>query len=114
MLSSHITTLNPEEPIILRVTIDMGLIISFLIQVIRIYMFIVVANVILSWVVVVSRNINIRKIYWMTNRLVEPATAPFRRMLYPWTRQIGLDFSPFLLIIILEIAAWFLRRMLFL
>ena len=91
----------------------MGLIISFFIQVIHIYMFIVVANVILSWVVVVSRNINIRKIYWMTNRLVEPAIAPFRRMLYPLTRQIGLDFSPFLLIIILEIVIRFLRRVLY-
>jgi len=86
----------------------MALIISFLIQLIQIYVFIIVANVVLSWVVVISRNMNVRKIYWMTNRLVEPAIAPFRRMLYPLTRQIGLDFSPFLLIIILEIVIRFL------
>jgi uncharacterized protein YggT (Ycf19 family) len=91
----------------------MELIISVLIKLIQIYMFIVVANVILSWIVFISHNINIRKIYWMTNRLVEPAIAPFRRMLYPWTRQIGLDFSPFILIIVLEIVVWFLRRTLF-
>ncbi|MBC8234455.1 YggT family protein [bacterium] len=87
----------------------MTLIISFIITLIRIYVFIIVANVVLSWVVFISRNLNIRKIYWMTNRLIEPSVAPFRRMLYPWTRQIGLDFSPFLLIIILQIVIWFLR-----
>jgi uncharacterized protein YggT (Ycf19 family) len=86
----------------------MQIIINFIIVLIRIYILILVANVILSWVVAMSRNINIRKIYWMTNRFVEPALAPFRRMLYPWTRQIGLDFSPFLLIIILETVRWFL------
>lgn len=91
----------------------MSLIIPFIITLIRIYVFVIIANVILSWVVFMSHNINVRKIYWMTNRLVEPAIAPFRRMLYPWTRQIGLDFSPFLLIIVLEIAIWFLRRTLY-
>jgi uncharacterized protein YggT (Ycf19 family) len=91
----------------------MGLVISFIITLIRIYVFIIVANVILSWMVYISHNINIRRIYWMTNRFVEPAIAPFRQMLYPWTRQIGLDFSPFLLIIVLEIAIWFLRRLLY-
>ena len=91
----------------------MDIIITFIIYLIRIYVFILVANVILSWVAMISQNMNVRKIYWATNRLVEPALAPFRRMLYPWTRQIGLDFSPFLLIIILEIVSRFLRRMLF-
>ncbi|MBM3239181.1 YggT family protein [Candidatus Poribacteria bacterium] len=91
----------------------MELLISFIITLIQIYVYIIVANVFLSWVVFISHNINIRKIYWMTNRFVEPVVAPFRRMLYPWTRQIGLDFSPFLLIIVLEIAIWFLRRMLY-
>ena len=81
----------------------MNLIIPLLIKLIRLYIFIIFANVILSWAVAMSRNINIRKIYWMTGRLTEPVLAPFRRMLYRWTRQIGLDFSPFIVILILQI-----------
>lgn len=86
--------------------------IGFLQILIQIYMWVIIINVILSWVLLMSRNIysrnvsqymNIaRRIYHFTNTLTEPVLAPIRRMLYPVTRQIGgLDFSPLVLILLL-------------
>ena len=77
-------------------------------EVIGIYSIIVFANVILSWVVNLSGNMAVRQIYWLTNRLVDPALDPIRRVLRPMTGGLGIDISPLILLIFLQI----LRRML--
>jgi len=89
--------------------------IGFIRILIDLYMFVIFINVILSWIMLLmsrnlySRNVSqymhiARQIYHVTHTLTEPILAPIRRMLYPLTRQIGgLDFSPFVLIILLSI-----------
>ena len=86
--------------------------VRFLQMLVQVYTWVILINVILSWVLLMSRNVysrNVsqymhiaRRIYHFTNMLTEPVLAPIRRMLYPITRQIGgLDFSPFALIMLL-------------
>lgn len=81
----------------------MQFIIGIIQTLIRLYTLIVVGNAILSWIVPNTNNMTIRQIYWATGQLVNPALAPIRRVLYPWTRKIGIDFSPLVLIILLQI-----------
>ena len=86
----------------------MEMLMPLIIEVIGIYSIIVFANVILSWVVNLSGNMTVRQIYWLTNRLVDPALDPIRRVLQPMTGGLGIDISPLILLIFLQI----LRRML--
>jgi YggT family protein len=72
---------------------------------IEIYIWIVVINAVLSWFVYSSRNMIVRKIYWMTNQFVDPVLDPIRRVLSPVTRGFGIDISPFILIMLL----WVIR-----
>ena len=78
-------------------------------EVIGIYSIIVFANVILSWVVNLSGNMTVRQIYWLTNRLVDPALDPIRRVLRPLTGGLGIDISPLILLIFLRILQSMLR-----
>jgi YggT family protein len=77
-------------------------------EVIGIYSIIVFANVILSWIVNLSGNATVRQLYWFTNRLVDPVLDPIRRVLRPMTGGLGIDISPLILILFLQI----LQRML--
>lgn len=77
-------------------------------QLIEIYMFIIIANAILSWFVYGTQNSTIRQIYWMTSRAVDPALSPIRKALGPMSRNLGIDISPFVLILLLM----FVNRML--
>ena len=72
-------------------------------QLIEIYMFIIIANAILSWFVFGTQNSTIRQIYAWTSRIVDPALAPIRRALGPMSRNLGIDISPFILIFLLII-----------
>ena len=75
---------------------------SILSQLIRLYSLIVFVNVILSWVIHNSHNMTVRRVYWTTNQLVDPVLDPIRRVMRPITQNIRLDFSPFVLLILLE------------
>ena len=79
-----------------------GPVIYLLTKAIWLYTIVVFVNVILSWFVGSSRNMTIRQIYWMTNRLVNPALDPIRRVLSPMTRNFGIDISPIILILLLQ------------
>lgn len=81
----------------------MDLLVRALHELIEIYMFIIIANAILSWFVYGTQNSTIRQIYWWTSRIVDPALAPIRRALGPMTRNLGIDISPFILIFLLMI-----------
>ena len=81
----------------------MALLAWMLHQLIEIYMFVIIANAILSWFVYGTQNSTIKQIYWWTSRLVDPALTPIRRALGPMTRNLGIDISPFILIFLLMI-----------
>ena len=72
-------------------------------QLLEIYTILVFANAVLSWFVFGTQNSVIRQIYWFTGRLVDPALKPIRNVLEPVSRNFGIDISPFVLIILLQI-----------
>ncbi|HHZ89991.1 TPA: YggT family protein [Candidatus Poribacteria bacterium] len=84
---------------------DITLILSGLI---RIYIIIVVVNVLLSWFVHTSHNMTVRRVYRTTSPLVDPVLDPIRRVISPMTKNIGFDISPIILIFLLQ----FISRML--
>lgn len=75
----------------------------FIAQLLEIYTILVFANAVLSWFVFGTQNSVIRQIYWFTGRLVDPALRPIRNLLEPVSRNFGIDISPFVLIILLQI-----------
>jgi len=80
----------------------------FISELLEIFTILVLANAILSWFVVGTQNSVVRQLYWWTSRVVDPVLGPIRNALGPMTRNLGIDISPFVLIILLQ----FLRRML--
>jgi len=80
-----------------------NILMSIIAEVIRFYTLIVVANAILSWFIHSQKNIAVRRIYWITNQLVDPVLSPIRQVLSPMTRNFGIDISPFILIMFLQI-----------
>ncbi len=81
----------------------------FIAQLLEIYTIVVFANAVLSWFVFGTQNSTVRQIYWFTGRLVDPALRPIRKVLEPMSRSFGIDISPFVLIILLQILARMLR-----
>lgn len=75
----------------------------FIAQLLEIYTIVVFANAVLSWFVFGTQNSVVRQIYWFTGRLVDPALRPIRNLLEPVSRSFGIDISPFVLIILLQI-----------
>ena len=75
----------------------------FLSRLIEIYVIIVIANVFLSWIVLASRNLTVHKIYTLTSQLVDPLLQPIRNIIRPITGNLGIDFSPMVLIFLLII-----------
>jgi YggT family protein len=67
--------------------------------VVKIYIFIIIARAIISWVRPNPYNPAVRLLY----RLTEPILHPIRNALMKFTGNIGLDFSPFIAIIFLYI-----------
>ena len=80
----------------------------FISELLEIFTILVLANAILSWFVSGTQNSVVRQLYWWTSRVVDPVLRPIRNALGPMTRNLGIDISPFVLIILLQ----FLRRML--
>ena len=74
-------------------------------RLLEIYTLIVFANALLSWFVFGTQNAVIRQIYAFTSRIVDPVLSPIRNALQPVSRNFGLDISPFILIILLQILA---------
>ena len=74
-----------------------------LISVINVYIYIVIASAIVSWLIAFNViNTSNRFVYAITDvlyRLTEPALAPIRRFM---PRNLGVDISPIILFILLE------------
>ena len=75
---------------------------SILSRLIEIYMIVVLINVLLSWVVFSTQNQTIRRIYVLTGQLVDPTLQPIRRVCKPLSQNIGIDFSPIILLFFLH------------
>ena len=82
----------------------------FISELLEIYTIVVIANAILSWFVYGTQNTVVRQLYWWTGRLVDPVLNPIRNVLGPMTRNFGIDISPFVLIILLQLLANILWR----
>ena len=81
----------------------------FVSELLEIYTIIVFANAILSWFVSGTQNLVVRQLYWWTSRLVDPVLSPIRNALGPMTRSLGIDISPFVLILLLQFLVRILR-----
>lgn len=81
----------------------------FIARLLDLYAFVVFGNALLSWFVFGTKNSSIRQIYWFTSRIVDPVLSPIRNALAPVSRNFGIDISPFILIILLQILAGMLR-----
>ena len=75
----------------------------FISELLDIYTIVVLANAVLSWFVFGTQNSVVRQLYWWTGRLVDPVLSPIRNALGPMTRNLGIDISPFVLIILLRV-----------
>ena len=82
----------------------------FVSELLEIYTIVVIANAILSWFVYGTQNTVVRQLYWWTSRLVDPVLNPIRNAIGPMTRNFGIDISPFVLIILLQLLANILWR----
>lgn len=72
-------------------------------EALNLYSLIVLVNILLSWVVFGTQNLTVRRIYLMTGKIVEPLLQPIRNLLYPMTRNLGIDFSPIILLVLLQV-----------
>lgn len=81
----------------------MPIIAELLSRIIDIYMLIVIVNVLLSWVVFGIQNSFVRQVYSITGQFVDPVLQPIRNILNPVSRNIGIDFSPIVLLFLLHV-----------
>ena len=73
---------------------------------VRIYTFIIIARAIISWVQPNPYNPIVQALH----KLTEPVLAPVRKVLLRNMGNIGIDFSPFIVIIGLNIFVMMLHR----
>lgn len=86
---------------------DIGVqILSVINGLLTIYSYIVIIAVFMSWLNPDPYNQIVRTIRMLT----EPALRPFRRLLWPLTRQMGIDLSPILLFLGISIVQTVIRH----
>jgi YggT family protein len=66
-------------------------------QIMNLYIWVVIAAAVISWVNPNPYNPIVR----LLHRLTEPVMAPIRQLLPPW-RTFGLDFSPMIVILLIQ------------
>lgn len=66
-------------------------------QILNIYIWVVIAAAVISWVMPNPYNPVVR----LLRRLTEPVMAPIRQLLPPW-KTFGLDFSPMIVILLIQ------------
>ena len=65
--------------------------------ILSIYIWVIIAAAVISWVTPNPYNPAVR----MLRRLTEPVLAPLRQLLPPW-KTFGLDFSPMIIILLIQ------------
>ena len=66
-------------------------------QVLNLYVWVIIAAAVISWVTPNPYNPVVR----LLRRLTEPVLAPVRQLLPPW-KTFGLDFSPLVVILVIQ------------
>ena len=75
------------------------------------YGYLIIAYVILSWFVATSRSGLMADVYRVLATVCEPYVGLFRRLIPPiQAGSAGLDLSPLIALIVLQIVAGFMRR----
>lgn len=69
------------------------------------------AYVILSWIV--QPYTKLYEVYRILARYIEPVLAPIRKLISPLTYKIGLDFSPYILVLLISWVGNFVIRLLY-
>ena len=80
-----------------------------LIQIIDIYMIIVIIRAVLSWFPI-NRNGSMFRIYLFLIQITEPVLSRVREFLSRMIPNMAIDFSPFIVIILLNILRNFIAR----
>lgn len=73
-------------------------------QVLNIYIWVIIVAAVISWVSPNPYNPVVR----LLHRVTEPVLAPIRQLLPPW-KTFGLDFSPMIIILLIQ---WALKPLL--
>jgi YggT family protein len=66
-------------------------------QIMNVYIWVVIAAAVISWITPNPYNPIVR----LLRRLTEPVMAPIRQLLPPW-KTFGLDFSPMIVILLIQ------------
>ena len=86
---------------------DIGIqILSVLNGLLTLYSYLVLVAVFMTWLNPDPYNQIVRTIRMLT----EPALRPFRKLMWPLTRQMGLDLSPILLFLLITILQTVIRH----
>jgi len=72
-------------------------IVRLIMLVLDLYTWVIIAAAVISWVAPNSYNPVVR----LLRRLTEPVLAPIRQLLPPW-KTFGLDFSPMIVILLIQ------------
>ena len=72
-------------------------------RILQVFQLALFVNIILSWFVHSTPNMTVRQIYWWTGQLVNPVLDPIRRILRPYQGGMPIDFSPLILLILLDL-----------
>jgi YggT family protein len=78
---------------------------DLIMDVLNIYTWVIIAAAVISWVTPNPYNPVVR----LLRRLTEPVLAPIRQLLPPW-KTFGLDFSPMIVILLIQWVAPVLLR----
>ena len=76
----------------------------------RVLVFIIIAGAIMSWFI--RPGDRLYPLYLFVNRLNDPLLAPFRKMMGRFGAGMGIDFSPVVAILVIEIISNMLIRLL--
>ena len=72
-------------------------------RILQVFQLTLFVNIILSYFVHSTPNMIVRQIYWWTGQLVNPVLDPIRRILKPYQGGMPIDFSPLILLILLDL-----------
>ncbi|HEY3284637.1 MAG TPA: YggT family protein [Armatimonadota bacterium] len=90
----------------------MGLFVYLVLRVFGVVEFLVIVQVILSWVTAYGNpRLRYHPAVQLVDRIVDPMLAPIRNALRPYTRNMPLDFSPLILLFGLQFLGELLQRM---
>ncbi len=80
-----------------------------LVQIIDIYMIIIIIRAVLSWFPI-ERNSSFFRIYFFIIQITEPVLGRVREFLSRMVPNMAIDFSPFIIIILLNVLRNFILR----